>query len=1335
MMVDVIEPAAAVAATKKSIVDDTVGPIVFAHAPPTKQEKAATTHRQQQLGDKFLTVVHGLALSMGVLVDKRNFFQEWMTYDSVKCVVNYPLRRISLYFKFNQQDYKAEFEFKDMVNGEILADDLSINRARSSSGANKKGEEGESGARKAGKKKNKKQQPSKDKASQVLFFTFHLKYPPEYWRLTHRGSTMQQNQWARVAQIPVDAAGSDGDIVTSCEPLTVGADDDGAADQHQQLLPGDGRRIKYMQLGTWIVLRMSFSTNSPVRKAYDEVIQRGKNYRLVRELYPRRRLIPTTESATSQQRQSNRQVHEDMNDEKAAFSKYYVLHGYISRYQLNKHELDGLFYSEYAKLSPDNANSALQLMLNTMTMEHGHRKTPGQLLKQITDRYFNLKPKSSSQQQQQQPSAATPQDNEEADTGKQAMTTTTKKKKKNEEPPRLIKVNKITITPTTIRIERPQIEPPNRVLRQFIDKLDRFIRIQFADENGARVHISPKALHDSEAIYRRIAYVIQHGLIVFGRHYRFLAFSQSQLREHGCWFFADKDGASTADEIRKWMGDFSGDKVVAKYAARMGQCFSSTQAIQKLHTKQVDQVDDIEQNGFTFSDGVGLISVNLARTIAARSYQSAGKVAMANKHFLLPSAFQFRLGGAKGVLTVDSFNHLADGKDIALRPSQIKFTSTHKMLEINRPAHASFTYLNRQIILLLSSLGVPDDIFMELLQVMLGQFDKILADPIQCTLMLRSHHSDEFGIHMEMAKLVNAGFLEEGDPYITNLIKVFRSSKFKEAKKRAKIYVPQAASAIGVLDETKTLKPGQIFVQLSGGINDGEKNGSGGKSKKKNKKNKKNNKNILQGPCVVYRCPSLHPGDIRMVEAVDCPALHGLHDVIVFSAQGERDIPSMCSGGDLDGDIYSVIWDERLFPATKDTKPMHHMPVPMRQIQGRNVEIDDVKKFFLDYIINDNLGMIANAHMALADSSPDGACANECIELAYLHSVAVDFPKTGVIAELSDTLRAKWYPDFMEKIDKPVYKSTKILGKLYREVDAETFQYYKQDLHESFYLQKDGKKIMEMKYDTRLFVDGMQKYILAARELKEKYDQQLQELMDQFGVATESEIVSGSIVKWLKRMDGPEKFHETRHQAQLQVTRLRDDWRRAHFPTLKKEHGGYYTGEQKHQDMCKAAAWYYVTYHPTEFQNLKASAAAAVNEDSRLYQGYLDEDYGGGQQKKKNSRNKQQQAQRMLSFPWVAHEILCRLARVNPPLEEHARAIPELEILSLGGNDNRNRGSRSASDAIVTRSGNGRRRKSSRISSGSSSSGSSGGAINSAGGANASPSASSSSCASSSFAY
>src|ERR1044072_2210490 len=124
------------------------------------------------------------------------------------------------------------------------------------------------------------------------------------------------------------------------------------------------------------------------------------------------------------------------------------------------------------------------------------------------------------------------------------------------------------------------------------------------------------------------------------------------------------------------------------------------------------------------------------------------------------------------------------------------------------------------------------------------------------------------------------------------------------------------------------------------------------------------------------------------------------------------------------------------------------------------VEMHHIKQFFVNYVFSDQLGKIANAHLAKADLFDVGADHGQCIRLAQLHSDAVDFPKSGKPAIFPSDLRATQYPDFMEKPDKPFYKSRKVLGTLYRSVEVEEFEEYTRS-----------------NFDERLFVEGYEIYL------------------------------------------------------------------------------------------------------------------------------------------------------------------------------------------------------------------------------------------------------------------
>ena len=69
-------------------------------------------------------------------------------------------------------------------------------------------------------------------------------------------------------------------------------------------------------------------------------------------------------------------------------------------------------------------------------------------------------------------------------------------------------------------------------------------------------------------------------------------------------------------------------------------------------------------------------------------------------------------------------------------------------------------------------------------------------------------------------------------------------------------------------------------------------------------------------------------------------------------------------------------------------------------------------------MVNDSLGVIANSHMAFVDQEKEMARNSKCLRLAKLHSIAIDFSKTGVPMQVTLYLFSRKYPDFMEKEDK-----------------------------------------------------------------------------------------------------------------------------------------------------------------------------------------------------------------------------------------------------------------------------------------------------------------------------
>lgn len=518
-------------------------------------------------------------------------------------------------------------------------------------------------------------------------------------------------------------------------------------------------------------------------------------------------------------------------------------------------------------------------------------------------------------------------------------------------------VQKVHVTPTGLRLNPPSVESSNRVLRRYDNISDRFMRVQFLEETEKqRIGRDQGSLKD---IWKRVKRALDQGIRIGDRKYEFLVFGSSQIKEASAVFFCPTPHV-TCNDIRQWMGSFDHIRNVAKYGARLGQCFSTSREIQGLSVPHIVEEDDIENEDYCFTDGVGKISPFLARCIASDlGFEDRGA----------PSAFQIRMGGVKGVLAVWP---QAKKMEVHIRKSQVKFKAPFNRLEVLRCSGYSTATLNRQTIVILENLGVKKEIFLEILAEHISLYDTALEDA-DAALKLLTKFVDETQSSLVVAEMLNAGFMN--DPFVTNLLKLWRTWNLKHLREKARLHIEQSAFVLGVVDETGTLrghckdsegsrskdisKIPQIFLQMTDMTNSSKET------------------TILTGVCVVGRNPSLHMGDVRIAEAVDCPALHHLRDVLVFPSIGDQDIPSMLSGGDLDGDDYFVIWDKRLIPTEWNYPPMNFQPPPPKQL-SRHVTNDDLKEFFVEFLMNDCLGLIAHSHLCWADREREGAKSQKC---------------------------------------------------------------------------------------------------------------------------------------------------------------------------------------------------------------------------------------------------------------------------------------------------------------------------------------------------------------------
>ncbi|TYH90144.1 hypothetical protein ES332_A13G029600v1 [Gossypium tomentosum] len=691
----------------------------------------------------------------------------------------------------------------------------------------------------------------------------------------------------------------------------------------------------------------------------------------------------------------------------------------------------------------------------------------------------------------------------------------------------LVYVRRVQITPSRVYFCGPEINVSNRVLRQFHNDIDNFLRISFVDEELEKIHsTNVQARGRRTGIYKRILSTLRNGIVIGNKRFEFLAFSSSQLRENSAWMFASRKGLTAAD-IRSWMGNFSKIRNVAKYAARLGQSFSSSTETLSVSKDEINPIPDIEimKDGikYVFSDGIGKISAEFAKKVAAKCRLKG----------CTPSAFQIRIGGFKGVVAIDP----TSSWKLSLRKSMEKYESENTKLDVLAWSKYQPCFLNRQLITLLSTLGVPDYAFEKKQREVVDQLNALLTDPLEAQEALELMSPGEnTNILKEM---LLCGYKPDAEPFLSMMLETFRASKLLELRTKARIFVQKGRSMMGCLDETRTLNYGQVFVQFSG--------------------SRSERRFIVQGKVIVAKNPCLHPGDVRVLRAVNVPDLHHMVDCVVFPQKGTRPHPNECSGSDLDGDVYFVCWDPELIPY-KQIDPMDYSPASTTKLD-HEVTIEEIEEYFTNYIVNDSLGIISNAHTAFADREPGKAMSRPCLELAKLFLIAVDFPKTGVPAEIPQELRVKEFPDFMEKPDKPSYQSYNVIGKLFREV--------KNLAPNECSIKLLTREKMKRFYDPDMEVEGFVDYIDDAFFYKSKYDYKLGNLMDYYGVKTEAEILSGGIMK-MSRSFTKKRDAESISMAVRSLRKEARSWFNVKGSELDEEIDDAY---------AKASAWYYVTYH------------------------------------------------------------------------------------------------------------------------------------------------------------
>lgn len=214
-------------------------------------------------------------------------------------------------------------------------------------------------------------------------------------------------------------------------------------------------------------------------------------------------------------------------------------------------------------------------------------------------------------------------------------------------------------------------------------------------------------------------------------------------------------------------------------------------------------------------------------------------------------------------------------------------------------------------------------------------------------------------------------------------------------------------------------------------------------------------------------------------------------------------------------------------------------------------------------MISDTLGVISTAHLVHADRDPEKARSQKCIELANLHSRAVDFAKTGAPAEMPFALKPREFPDFLERFEKPTYISGSVFGKLYRAVKSTLAQRKPEDA------ERENNKVA---YDSTLEAAGFESFIETAKAHRDMYAEKLSSLMNYYGAANEEEILTGILrTKEMYLQRDNRRYGDMKDRITLSVK------------DLQREAMGWFekSCEDGQERKKLATAWYYVTYNPS----------------------------------------------------------------------------------------------------------------------------------------------------------
>lgn len=536
------------------------------------------------------------------------------------------------------------------------------------------------------------------------------------------------------------------------------------------------------------------------------------------------------------------------------------------------------------------------------------------------------------------------------------------------------------------------------------------------------------------------------------------------------------DKRMSIGEVIDWFFPFAENtnQPFCKAYARLDLGLSRTIPTLPFKPSQIRYVDDITADGVpedsqyndttlswdekcvdqpVMNDGCSLISVGAASEIW-KKYRKA-----TDTNDPIPSAFQARIGGAKGVWMVCGEPSSDDPAQleiwIQITAGQLKFQPHNEDLYDETPYdehRLTFEYVNHSLsprsselhisfIPIMVDRGVPRacirSIMLDRLDAEREQLLQILPDPVKMYHWVHnqasaaSAASDAENPRWQAAMphslpdkiklLLESGFYPDQEPYLSNTL--YRFIKQRQVWMEQKLRVPlgKAANLLGVADPLGVLAPGEVHVDFSSPFVD-EFTGSTYRAL--------NNVDVL-----VARQPACRRSDIQRARAVKHPELAHLVDLVVFPTRGEYPMAGKLQGGDYDGDIFWLCWESAL------VEPFKNAPAPLQSLDPTKYGIrtdkrklhevmkphdlstvDDLLREVLEFRMTPSLlGMVTN-FLEKQAYKENRIYSDRLTALCDMHDLLVDAPKQGYLFNERDYRNFTQFTLCCGKPKDPAYK-------------------------------------------------------------------------------------------------------------------------------------------------------------------------------------------------------------------------------------------------------------------------------------------------------------------------